>query len=354
MSRSLTTALLTILTTLLSSSLLSSSLLAAEVDLLFRSVEPLAITLNGPFERIDKERDKENEYEGSLSYVDEAGQTVTLDAKYTVRGNYRLRKSNCSYSQLWVNLKRGQVEGTIFAEQNRLKLVVQCRANDRYAEYITKEQQAYTIFSEVSEYHFDTRLVSATYNDSEKSGRTRTHTGFFIEHQNRLADRFEMSRVDLNRVPAGDIEPYQGTLVSLLMYMLGNTDFSLIQGAEGDNCCHNSKLLTNADGRHVSIPYDFDASGYVDASYAPDPQPAFRLRNNRQRLYRGFCVEEATMTAAVEKYLEAQEQIMTIVSDVGNRSQRSVNRSISFMEDFFEVLNDPEELTDEIIEKCRG
>lgn len=116
---------------------------AAEQDPLFASQEPLAIILIGPFDRIDDERDKEQEYEGALHYVDADGTTVELDARFEVRGNWRLDKSNCNYSQLWVDLRRGQLPGTLFENQNRLKLVVQCRRQDRYLDFLQREMQAY-------------------------------------------------------------------------------------------------------------------------------------------------------------------------------------------------------------------
>ncbi len=37
-----------------------------------------------------------------------------------------------------------------------------------------------------------------------------------------------------------------------------------------------------------SVPYDFDSSGLVNAHYAAPPE-GLRVRNIRQRLYRGFC-----------------------------------------------------------------
>ena len=315
----------------------------APPDPLFASTDPLAITLNGPFERIDDERDKDQEYSGSLSYVDAAGATVTLDANFEVRGNWRLNKSNCSYSQLWVDLRRGQLPGTLFENQNRLKLVVQCRRQDRYADYIQRELQAYRIFSSLSDINFDTRELVVTYVDSEEEDESRTHSGFFIEHQNRLSERFGMDEVEENRVAASSLDPLQGTLASLFMFFVGNTDFSLIQGPPDDECCHNSKLLASGE-RYYPVPYDFDASGFVDASYAPDPLPQFGINSNRSRLYRGFCVDEAVMNEALDKFRAIEPEVTEMIT------ARGTSR---FVRDFFETINDPRDLRRQILEKCR-
>ena len=326
---------------------------AAESDPLFASNEPFAITLTAPFEEIDSARDKEAEYTGSLSYIDAAGQQVVLDAAFQVRGNWRVDPGNCRYSQLWVDLRRSQLPGTIFENQNRLKLVVQCRQSDRYVEYIHKERQLYEIFSLLSDYYFDTRLLNVTYIDSDEEDSIRENVGFFIEHQNRLSDRFQMAENELHGVPRDELNASQSTLASFFMYFIGNTDFSLIEGPAGEECCHNSKLLKSDDGEYYPIPYDFDASGFVDASYAPDPQPSFNLRSNRSRLYRGFCTEPDVVSSIREKFLGLQDEIMAIVSDTTYISERSNRRNVSYAEDFFETLNDDRDFDRAIIRRCR-
>jgi hypothetical protein len=112
-------------------------------------------------------------------------------------------------------------------------------------------------------------------------------------------------------------------------------------------------LLVNADGEYFPIPYDFDASGFVDASYAPELRPEFRLRTNRSRLYRGFCVPDEIFAAAIKTYQDAEEGLSTIVSDTTYIRTRAVNSTIKFLEDFYEVINDPRKLQRQIVRDCR-
>ena len=120
-------------------------------DPLFNSDEPLAITLTGPFKTLDKQRDKSAEYEaGSLSYEGPDG-PVSIETQYTPRGNFRLEKENCSHAQLWLNLKKKQTKKTVFAHQNKLKLVVQCKDSNRYQSYLRKEYQAYRMLNLMTE-----------------------------------------------------------------------------------------------------------------------------------------------------------------------------------------------------------
>jgi len=334
--------------------ILTASAQTNEADPLFQLSTPLDITFEAPFSQIDRERDKNTEYSGVMRYVDASGEELVFDIGLTVRGNYRLRKDKCSYSQLWINLKRGQTPNTLFAEQNRLKLVVQCRRQDRYKDYLAKEQQLYEAFSNLSDVHFGTRLVNATYLDSEKSNSSRTHLAFFIEHQRRLKDRFEMDDVDLNNISTDDLDPLQSSLVGLFMYQIGNTDYSMIQGAEGDECCHNTKLLVDDTGHYFPVPYDFDSSGFVDASYAAPPPPSFGIRNNKSRAYRGFCYQPELMDATKARLVEQRNNIMDTISDTTHIRERTANQSISYMEEFYEVLGNQRRYQRSIIEKCRG
>jgi hypothetical protein len=326
----------------------------AAPDPLFQSNAPLDITFEAPFAQINRERDKEAEYEGVMRYVDADGLDVRLDIGLEVRGNFRLQKSNCRYAQLWVDLKRGQTPNTIFAEQNRLKLVVQCRAQDRYKDYLAKEQQLYETFENLSDIHFGTRLVNATYTDSANPDSSRTHLAFFIEHQRRLRDRFDMKEVELNNISYSDLDPAQSSLVGLFMYQIGNTDYSMIQAPEGDECCHNTKLLVDETARYFPIPYDFDSSGFVDASYAAQPGPSIGIRNNRSRKYRGFCIDSEQLNAAVARINAERDTTIAIISDTSHVSERITKRSMNYMEDFYDVLDDPRQYQREIIDDCRG
>ena len=138
------------------------------------------------------------------------------------------------------------------------------------------------------------------------------------------------------------------------MYQIGNTDYSLIQAPEGDECCHNAKLLADATGRYYPVPYDFDASGFVDASYAPEPNPSFGIRNNRSRAYRGFCFEPAQLEEAVARIRAERESINAIISDTTHASERTANRSVRYMEEFYEILENPRRYQREIVDECRG
>ncbi len=318
---------------------------------LFESDSLLRITLDGPFKQIDKERDKAQEYAGRLTYNEADGRQVILDAKFSVRGNFRLRKDVCSHAQLWVNLKKSQVRGTLFAKQDKLKLVVQCRDSDRYVEYIAREHQAYLMYQELSELSLATRLVNVTYTDTA-GGDSRTQIGFFIQHQDRLAkqqDRVVYKEMTADRAR---LDLQESTLVSLFMYLLANTDYSLVAAAPGENCCHNVKLLESADGVLHPLPYDYDSTGFVNAPYA-EPAAGIGQRNVRQRMYRGYCAPEAMMNDAVARLQSKREKIYAIVNDETYVAKKSIRRTAKYVDQFYAVLDNDKKFQREVLDACR-
>jgi hypothetical protein len=321
--------------------------------LLFQSSEALDITISAPFGEINRKRDKEVEYPGTLSYVDANGAQVVLDVKLEVRGNYRLQSSICRYSQLWVNIQTGQAKGTLFEGQDKIKLVAQCRDGDRYSEYIVKEHQAYKLFEQLSEYSFATRLLNTTYEDSEKPGEPRTSLGFFIEHQKQLAKRFDMKTVDLNGVPIRELEPVQSSLVALFMYLVGNTDFSLVLAPAGEECCHNAKLMVDENGTYFPVPYDFDSSGYVDTSYAAPPDPALGITTNRQRRFRGYCAQQDFVAGAVQQFQAAREALAAVTADTALVKAGTAKRSTDYLNDFYDTIGTPKDFQRQILDACR-
>ncbi|MFN2327899.1 MAG: hypothetical protein ABR612_03215 [Chromatocurvus sp.] len=317
---------------------------------LFAERSVFELTLAGPFDRIDSERDKAQEYPGTVSY-NSAGEAVELDLKYTVRGNFRLQKRVCQHAQLWLDLKKNKVEGTLFEGQNKLKLVVQCRDRDTHEDYLALEEQVYRMFNLLSPISLRTRLVRVTYRDSE-SGGERTHLGFIIQHQKRLARELDMDVLEVPNLPIHDLDPHQSSLVALFMFLIANTDYSMIAGKPDEDCCHNTKPLVDAAGRVYAVPYDFDSTGYVSANYAQVSE-GLGQRSIKDRVYRGFCVDDAILAANLATLRQQQSAILAIAGDSSIVSQRKAKQAVRLLERSFDIINDERRLQREVIRACR-
>lgn len=330
-----------------------TSLASESADPLFATSAPLSIVLEGPFEEIDRQRDKEADYPpGVLRYRDESGSEVALDVSYSPRGNYRLDKSTCKYAQLWLNLKKKQAKGTLFDQQNKLKLVVQCRGGDRYKELLAREYQVYLLLNVLTLNSFKVRWVTVSYRDLD-GNELREHAGMLVEHRKRLAKRQDLQALNPDSVPYTALEQEHTALVSMFMYMISNIDFSLIASRDGA-CCHNAKVFQEKGSEQFRvIPYDFDSSGYVKAPYV-QPNPDLKQRHIRQRVYRGFCVDDRVLEDTIARFVAKRESLLAVAADTSLVSARTAKDSRNYIESFFEDIADPKTVQKRIRAKCRG
>lgn len=329
---------------------LNASHLAAAQAPLFESQGSLQISLSGPFSQINQERDKSKEYPAQLRY-EHADSEHSFDVKLSVRGNYRLQRDICRYAQLWVNFRKKQVQGTLFDGQNKLKLVVQCRDGDRYLDYLAREQQAYRMYESLTDLSLRSRWMTVSYEDPD-SGKSREHSAFFIEHHRQLAERKAFERHKAPTAARGDLDPYQSTLASLFMYLVSNTDYSLIAAAPGESCCHNVKLLRAGNGVLFPVPYDFDSTGFVNARYA-SPSENLKQKSVTQRIYRGYCVDDDVFDQALARIIDQKDALLAVSADTSVMPAKRTRRAQKYVNEFFDTVENERKRKSKIQSRCR-
>ena len=198
---------------------------------------------------------------------------------------------------------------------------------------------------------FRARLLRITYVDSEGNKKDDVRYGFIIEDNERLAKRMGKPVLDIPSTTVSSLDPEYTNLVSVFHYLVGNTDFSMIQGVENEPCCHNHVLFGNDGEKIWSIPYDFDQTGLVYAPHA-GPNPRFKLRNVRDRLYRGRCVNNPLLDATFAKFKDKRSEIMATVNELSVSDKRSIDLMTRFVDDFYETLESDKQVSREFVKKC--
>lgn len=326
---------------------------AAENAPLFQDHDPLVMTLRTDIKWLRDTRNDSVEVEGTLTFIDTDGSEVTKPVDTRARGNFRRDRSNCNFPPLRLDFPRSQMDGTVFEGQNRLKLVTPCNdGSDNYQNYVFDEYLVYRIFNEITPQGFRVRLVEITYEDVNGEYDTRTKYGFLIEDEDRMAERQRGTLEEVSQFhPLRAHAPYS-MQVALFNYMIANTDWSPVY-------FHNVKLVRTEDARFLTVPYDFDMSGIIDTRYATvDVSLQNQIRRVTQRLYRGFCRPELQHATAAPPFLEARPRIEALINDFAARGFENFDEDdaedmIDFLEDFWEVMEDPDEFEDEIIDECR-
>jgi len=318
---------------------------------LFAGSAPLALTIEGPFRTLSRERRERNELEGLVRIQTDNGSEVTLDVQIRTRGNSRM--DICTYPPLRLNFRRRQVEETVFAGQDRIKLVTLCKDTAAYRDYLNLEYEIYRIYNALSDVSYRVRWVDVEYVRTD--GRRQSSEqmpGFLIEEDTEVAGRTGLETWEVERLDLDTVEPSAMALVSLFHFFIGNTDWAGLSGPPGDRCCHNGDLLRTAAGLAVLIPYDFDQAGLINTDYAA-PAESLGIRSVRQRLFRGYCQFGDGLDAAAARFNTARAQIETIIAEAQIRGNRQ-NRAQDYVEEFYEIINDQNERLEQIDSVCRG
>jgi len=313
----------------------------------------LQVTLTGPWKTIARNKKKDDRYPVQLAYTGADGVSHTLNVTVGLRGITRRRI--CDFPPLKVYFDKTQVKGTEFRGNKSLKLVTYCDTNSKYEQYYIKEFLTYRIYNLLTEYSFRARPMMIEYRDSEKDDRSITRFGFLIEDVDDVAKRNDLEELSIDRVPYQELEPVTTNRLSLFQFMIGNLDFAVTDGPKDDSCCHNSRLIGagNDVSPKYSVPYDFDSSGLVNTHYAAPPD-GLKVRNIRQRLYRGFCMNNDELPLTVALFNEKKPEILALFQSNPHLTDRYREDAIEYIDDFYEIINDPKDLEKDVIDKCRG
>ena len=321
---------------------------------LFSSDTELAVVLSGPWRNVQRNAEKDNEYPIKLTYTGSDNQEHSFDATATARGITR-RLRVCNFPPLKIHFDKKLTKPTEFRGEKSLKLVTYCQTNTKYEQYYIKEYLAYRIYNEITDLSFKVRAMMIEYADSEYKYKPLKRFSFMIEDVDDVAKRNGMEKLNIGEIPHRELDSLETSYYSLFQYMVGNLDWAATGGPNDDRCCHNSRLIGTGtdDVPKYVIPYDFDSTGLVNAHYAAPPDK-LKVRSVRQRLYRGFCATNDTMPQAVERFQEKKSAILALFTNMPHMTNKNRSSSIRYINDFYEVLDDPKRFKREITDKCRG
>ncbi len=352
-----TTSHLLVLTVLISS-LLAIPLSAATKDgkppKLFSDADELNVTLSGPWRTITRKIRQDALYPAQLTYTGTSGEQQTMDVKVAPRGLTR-RLRVCDFPPLKIHFDKEMVKGTEFRGNKSLKLVTYCDTSTKYEQYYIKEFLIYRIYNLITEYSFRVRPMMIEYRDSGNQKSLLTRFGFLIEDLDDVAKRNDLEKLSVPKISYKDLDSVEISNFALFQYMIGNLDWAVTDGPGDDSCCHNAKLIGAGNDMipKYGIPYDFDSSGLVNAHYALPPD-GLRVRNIRQRLYRGYCPSNETLPQAVKLFNDKRADILALFKNNLHLNDKTHTSALRYINDFYEIINDPKKFQKEIIDKCRG
>ena len=323
--------------------------------LLFDDDSLLEVTIDAPFTALMDVRPDKAELKGSLGYLEADGAQRRLAIKLRTRGNYRRDREHCDFAPIRLNFRKGEVHDTVFAGQDKLKLVTHCQTFEpKYEQVVIREYLAYALFRELTDISYGVRLMRITYFDTQKDSE-RTRFGFLIEDARDVAKRNNLELIRTRHLEHEYHDRRRQNLVHVFEYMIGNTEYSLVTPEPDKNCCHNADILSEFESPpYIALPFDFDFSGFVNAPYA-QPNPKYRIRSVRQRYYKGLCDNNDLLPQTLQVFADKRSDLFAAIDAVRGyapAAARAARSAESYLESFYRIIDDPELVRERLLDRC--
>jgi hypothetical protein len=236
--------------------------------------------------------------------------------------------------------------GTVFEGQKNLKLGTHCRDSGQYPEYVVREYPVYRMFNLLTPQSFRARLADVTYVDAKSKKVVNRRLGLFIEDDDDVARRMGGRISDTTGLNFRQTDMDANALMLIFEYMIGNTDMSIMQ-------LHNIQVVQMPDNHRITVPYDFDYAGVVDAQYAVTA-PVLKLSSVRQRLYRGPCFTAEELEKHFTRFRDARDQLLGVYDSIPELKPKYVADARKYLDQFFRTIERPESAKKAFIDGCNN
>ncbi len=299
--------------------------------LFFTNDAILDVTLKTDMKKLAAQK-REPSYQKALLVMQqgEGKPEISADVSVRLRGNFR--RENCKIASLMIDFSKEDSTSKL-KNLKTMKWVAPCEKGFYFEQFVVKEFLTYKMYQSFTEKSFRVRMLRITFQDINGKVKDYTQYGFAIEDVDDLAKRNEMVEEENNKYQTEQTNRYYGTLVGMFQYMIGNTDY-------GVPVYHNIKLLLPKDSptaKPYIVPYDFDYSGIVNATYAV-PTESLGITSVTERLYRGFGREMSELKVMAQFFLAKREQIYALINENTLLATNQKKEMITFLDSFYDNI----------------
>lgn len=281
--------------------------------------------------------------------------SLQLDADKTIEYNIKVRprgisrRNICSMPPLLLRFVKDKKQDKAYRFKGDVKLVSYCQNKAGFEDYVLKEYLAYRIYNTLTDYSLRVRLVELTYVDENDKVKPITKYSFMIEDVDEMAKRVGYREQNIESVPFYRLDQNRTSEMDLFQYMIGNTDWSCRK-------LHNVKIISPRDtavhGGKIPVPYDFDYSGLVNATYAV-PNADLGISSVTERLFRGMCRTPEEFNNIFRTFTGKKSDILDLIEEMEDMSKNSLNYCRRYIEQFYQIIENPRSADYEIIRQCR-
>ena len=311
---------------------------------LFTNSDILDLALWFDITKYTSKKPKEEYLDAILTRYISENDSINKEIRLKSRGEFR--NGFCSFPPLVLNFKKTEFEREDLRKLEKVKLVTHCQTGNE--ENLFREYLAYKLYNILTDSSFRVRLLRITYHNTYKKKKPVQTYGFLIEPLDFLAERLNATPVDLLTLSQKNIKPEVMDKMAIFNFMIGNTDWSVFNQ-------HNCKVLIQAKSDRpdlgLIIPYDFDYSGLVNASYAI-PADGLGIENVRERIYRGMCRSEEEFLVTLKAFSDNKEDLYRVIQEFSLISEKAKKDMLRFLDSFYELFDNKNTIVNKLLQNC--
>ncbi|MCC6459590.1 MAG: hypothetical protein IT260_03900 [Saprospiraceae bacterium] len=250
-----------------------------------------------------------------------------LDAEIRPRGRYRRMK--CDIPPIKIKFSKAALAAAQLDTLNEIKVVFPCSDSTENLDLVLREYFAYRMFEHLSpRYCFRARLIQLSIMDPKRPAPLNI-PALLVEHDEEVTARLKGRVLEEWGIKTERVQADQAALLAVYQYLIGNTDWDITS--------MRNVLLVQAEGveKVLTIPYDFDFAGLVNAPYA-SPSSESKLRSVRDRFLMDMGLDRKLMRQATEAVIAARADLMRLCSSPQLSAQAQAE-VVQFMDRFFDA-----------------
>ncbi|MEL6250921.1 MAG: hypothetical protein AAFR87_02820 [Bacteroidota bacterium] len=297
---------------------------------------------------------KPSYHDATLSYMN-GGEMEEMPVRIRVRGAYRRDPATCNFPPIHMKFDKDEIpKGSVFKGQKKMKVVTHCQLESE----ILKEYYVYKMYNLFTDLSFNVRLAKITYIDTKGAQTKATKYAFFIESTKHMAER--NGGKELNEmIPLlpEDVDREKMTMVTMFQYMVANKDFAVNKSTR-----KNLKIITNKNlgGKPIPIPYDYDWSGIINASYLnrgssfkkPLSAMAYYLKQREVFNPNKICRSTEEYQAVIAKFQELQPTIFEMYKTSPHLDKTSIKETLKAYKNFYKFIKNPKNVETTFVGSC--
>ncbi len=293
--------------------------------------EVIELTITTDLTNLIENRRTEDYFPATFTYPDEQGNEVTRDIEVQPRGKFRRRV--CDFPPVRLKFAKKDLERTgLRTSFNKLKLVTHC-IDDKIVgnDNLLKEYLIYQLYGKLTPNTYRAQLVKITYIDSEGKTAKVKRYGILLEDTDEMAERLGGEELDVMNASKDSISAKDEATMAMFEYMIANTDWTT-------EMLRNVKLvLPKGSAKAIPVPYDFDFSGLVNASYAI-PLSEKGLLTIRDRVYLGHFKDQALLRQTLAHFIQQKEAVLQTVKSFKLLSVESREDVMNYLQSFYDAV----------------